>query len=112
MYLSGIVACGIAGAYCLNLLKSKEKTINLNGFQGFVSKYPKLAFVFFICCLGLTGFPITATFIGEDLLFSHISNNQLTLAFFASVSLILDGIAAIRIFARLFLGPQAKPNLL
>ncbi len=32
--------------------------------------------VFFLCCLGATGFPITPTFIGEDLIFTHIHEDQ------------------------------------
>jgi formate hydrogenlyase subunit 3/multisubunit Na+/H+ antiporter MnhD subunit len=67
-----------------------------------------LAFIFFLACLGVTGFPITPTFIGEDLIFSHIHENQIILAFFVSLSFIIDGLAIIRIYARIFLGPHVK----
>jgi formate hydrogenlyase subunit 3/multisubunit Na+/H+ antiporter MnhD subunit len=59
-------------------------------------------------CLGVTGFPITPTFIGEDLLFSHIHSHQSVLAFFVSLSFIVDGLSIIRVFARVFLGPHIK----
>jgi len=58
--------------------------------------------------LGATGFPITPTFIGEDLIFSHIREDQLVLAFFTSLSFVIDGLAIIRIYARLFMGPHSK----
>lgn len=64
------------------------------------------SFLFLLCCLGLSGFPITTTFIGEDLVFSHIHSNQLALAFFVSASFIIDGLAIVRIYARVFLGPH------
>jgi formate hydrogenlyase subunit 3/multisubunit Na+/H+ antiporter MnhD subunit len=58
--------------------------------------------------LGLSGFPITPTFIGEDLIFSHIHENQVVLASFVALSFIIDGLAIMRIYARVFLGPHIK----
>jgi NADH:ubiquinone oxidoreductase subunit 4 (subunit M) len=54
------------------------------------------------------GFPLSPTFIGEDLLFSHIHQDQYLLAFFAAMAFVMEGIAAIRIFARLFLGNKRQ----
>jgi NADH:ubiquinone oxidoreductase subunit 4 (subunit M) len=54
------------------------------------------------------GFPISPTFIGEDLIFSHIRSDQFFLAFFNSLAFIMGGIAIIRMYARLFLGPHIK----
>jgi formate hydrogenlyase subunit 3/multisubunit Na+/H+ antiporter MnhD subunit len=59
-------------------------------------------------CLGVAGFPITPTFIGEDLIFSHIHADQILLAIIVAFSLIINGLAAIRIYARVFLGPHIK----
>ena len=61
-----------------------------------------------MACLGLTGFPITPTFIGEDLIFSHIHEDQYVLALFTTLSFIIDGLALVRIYARVFLGPHIK----
>jgi NADH-quinone oxidoreductase subunit L len=65
-----------------------------------------LAFLF--ACLGLSGFPISPTFIGEDLIFSHINPNEIGLAIIIALSFVLDGIAIVRIYARIFLGPHSK----
>lgn len=108
LYLSGIVVAGIVGYFGLLRLKSLEGNINLDQFHGHSYKHPKLALIFLLACLGVSGFPITPTFIGEDLIFSHIHENQVTLAFFTSLSFIIDGIAIIRIYARVFLGPHVK----
>lgn len=108
IYLSGIVIAGLFGFLCLHWVKSREGSVDLNQFHGYSLKYPRLAFIFLLTCLGLTGFPITPTFIGEDLIFTHIHEDQLVLASFTALSFILDGLAAIRIFARVFLGPHVK----
>jgi NADH-quinone oxidoreductase subunit L len=109
LYLSGIVVAGLLGYVCLVWLRSIENnSIDLDQFHGHSYKHPGIAFIFLISCLGLSGFPITPTFIGEDLVFSHIHEDQSLLAFFVSLSFIIDGLAIIRIYARVFLGPHVK----
>ncbi len=111
IYMSGVIVSGAVGYACLHTLKRKEKNIDLNNFYGYAIPYPKTAFIFLMACLGLSGFPITATFIGEDLLFSHIHQNQLLLASLVSISIILDGITLVRMYSRIFLGPFIKEPL-
>jgi formate hydrogenlyase subunit 3/multisubunit Na+/H+ antiporter MnhD subunit len=108
LYLSGIVVAGLAGYLCLNRIRLLEKNFDLYQFHGHVYEYPRVATLFLLACLGLTGFPITPTFIGEDVIFTHIHENQYVLAICTSMSLIIDGLALVRIFARVFLGPHVK----
>jgi formate hydrogenlyase subunit 3/multisubunit Na+/H+ antiporter MnhD subunit len=61
-----------------------------------------------LASLGISGFPITTAFLGEDLLFSHIKQDQLGLAVLFALSFVVDGLAAVRIFARIFFGPHVK----
>ena len=107
VYLSGILLGGIVGGLVLKWLAKREE-IGLGRFNGKVERYPLTAMIFLLCCLAISGFPISPSFIGEDLLFSHIHENQLVLAFLTATSLILDGLAIMRIYARVFLGPE--PN--
>jgi len=107
-YLIGVVAAGIFGYIILWQLKMAEMRIVISQYLGHVYEHPKLAFAFLIATLGITGFPITSTFIGEDLVFSHIASNQVVLAFLIASSFIVSGIAGIRLYARLFLGPHVK----
>lgn len=108
LYLSGISAFGLFGYIILRLLKSHEGSIDLDQFHGYSYKHPKLALGFLIACLGVSGFPITPTFVGEDLIFTHIHEDQVLLALFTSLSFIIDGLAIMRIYARVFLGPHVK----
>lgn len=107
-YLSGVVLFGVMGYFVLRLLKQKEKKFNLQGFYGHSYEHPKLALLFLISCLGVMGFPISSTFIGVDLVFSHIHDDQLFLASFIAISYVIGGIASIRLYSRLFLGVHFK----
>ena len=108
VYLSGIIVAGFVGYASLLYLKKMEEKVSLNQYLGHVYEHPKFAFFFLLAALGVTGFPITTTFIGEDLIFSHIESHQVMLAFFIASSFIVSGIAGIRIYTRLFLGPHVK----
>lgn len=108
LFLSGVAMCGLIGFLCLRSLKDQERHIGLQQFHGHAYKHPKLALLFLLACLGVSGFPITPTFVGEDLIFSHIHEGQALLAFLVSLAFIIGGIAIIRIYARVFLGPHVK----
>lgn len=106
-YLSGIILCWALGYYLLTQLRQKE-WVSLSNFYGHIYEYPKMGFLFLLACLGLSGFPITPSFVGEDLIFSHIELHQIGLAFFTAFSLVINGLATMRIYARVFLGPHVK----
>ncbi len=108
LYLSGIAASGVLGFVCLRRLKFHEGNIDLDQFHGHSYKHPKIALVFLLACLGVSGFPITPTFIGEDLILTHIHAEQGLLAFVIALIFIIDGLSIIRIYARVFLGPHVK----
>lgn len=111
IYLSGVIIAGIIGFIVLAVLRSRERRyFDLNRYYGHVYQYRKLAMLFLLSCLGLMGFPLSPTFIGVDLLFSHIHEAQYLLASFHAISYVFGGIALIRIYARLFLGPHIKNN--
>lgn len=106
--LGGVVVAGGCGLLILGQLSKFEKNLDLGQFYGYAHKHPKLALVFLIACLGLAGFPIGPTFIGEDLLLTHISERQVALAFMISLCFVMHGLALIRLYALVFLGPHDK----
>jgi formate hydrogenlyase subunit 3/multisubunit Na+/H+ antiporter MnhD subunit len=106
-YLSGIVLTWALGLVIINKLRNQE-WVSLNRFYGHAFEHPIYAVLFLLMCLGISGFPITPTFVGEDLIFSHIHADQILLAVVIAFSLIINGLASIRIYSRVFLGPHIK----
>lgn len=106
-YLNGVVIAGIVGFVFLRKLKRKE-TFDLSDFHGFSYEHKWLSFGFLVACLALSGFPITTTFLGEDLLFTHIHENQILLAALVSLNFVIVGIALMRMYSRIFLGQHKK----
>lgn len=109
IYLSGIFVGAIVGYACLNKIKQDDNNIDLSRFHGYAYEKPTVAFIFLLSCLGLIGFPFTPTFLGIDLLFTHLHTDQPLLVAATSISFIFIEIAVLRIYARIFLG-QHKRN--
>lgn len=108
LYLSGITVAGFVGYFTLWRLGRLDRYVSLNQFNGHSYKHPKMSILFLITSLCITGFPISPTFIGEDLIFSHIHEDQFFLAFFVSMSFVVDGLSMIRLYSRVFMGPHYK----
>jgi NADH:ubiquinone oxidoreductase subunit 5 (subunit L)/multisubunit Na+/H+ antiporter MnhA subunit len=108
LFLSGILVSAVVGYMVLNYLAKQGEAIDLDKFHGHSYEHSKLATVFMLMCLSLAGFPITPTFIGEDLLLSHIHENQIVLTTTTGLGFIVGGLAIFRIYGRIFLGPHEK----
>jgi formate hydrogenlyase subunit 3/multisubunit Na+/H+ antiporter MnhD subunit len=81
----------------------------MNGFHGYAYERPGLALIFLLSSLGLLGFPITPTFIGIDILFTHIGEQQFPLILFTALTFLFLELSVLRIYARIFLGQHKKP---
>jgi hypothetical protein len=110
IYISGLLGASILGFYCLYQIKSQEKNIDLNNFYGYNHNHPKFGLWFLISCLAFVGLPFSPTFIGVDLMFNHIDKNEYLLISITTISFLFIEIAVLRIYARLFLGPNKIQN--
>jgi NADH:ubiquinone oxidoreductase subunit 5 (subunit L)/multisubunit Na+/H+ antiporter MnhA subunit len=108
LLLSGSISAAVVGYFCLKKIKNIDNDIDLNRYHGYQYEQPTVAFIFLLCCLGIIGVPFTPTFIGIDLLFSHIHKHQELLIIFTAISFLFIEIAVLRIYARIFLGPHKK----
>lgn len=109
-YVSGIGCAFLLGWYCLNKIKAVDNDIVLNNYHGYVYEQMNTAFLFLLSAIGILGFPVTAAFIGLDVLFTYIDYNKPLLISLLALCLIFIELAAIRIFLRVFLGQHKKLN--
>ena len=110
MYGSGVIVAYIAGLISLQKIYNIDKEINLDKYHGYVYEQKSTAFIFLLAAPGLIGFPVTAAFIGIDVFFTHIHENQIALITLISLCFLFVELAAIRIYCRIFLGLHKKLN--
>jgi NADH-quinone oxidoreductase subunit L len=110
IYLSGSSIAAVVGYLCLSKIKAIDNNIDLNQYHGYSYEKPKTAFYFLLAGLGVLGFPITPTFVGMDLLFTHIHANQVALIVIMALSFLFLELAILRIYCRVFLGQHKKAD--
>jgi NADH:ubiquinone oxidoreductase subunit 5 (subunit L)/multisubunit Na+/H+ antiporter MnhA subunit len=109
-YGSGIAIAFVLGYYCLQKIEAIDHDINLNKYHGYVYEQKQTALLFLLASVGMLGFPVTAAFIGIDVLFTYVHSRQVVLIILLALCFIFIELAAIRIFLRIFLGPHKKLN--
>lgn len=107
MYAIGIGIAFVLGYGVLNYLQIKEKT-NFANFHGHIYEYRRLGNFFFIVCLCFMAFPITPSFLGEEILLSAIHSEHMLQVVLFAIAYVVSGIAIIRLFAKVFFGPHEK----
>lgn len=108
LYLCISVLAAITGYICLIIIRKRDQDINLNKYHGYVYEAPRIGLVFLIACLAFAGLPFTPTFIGIDLLFSHIHKHEELLIIFVAISFVFVELSILRIYTRVFLGQHKK----
>lgn len=108
LYSAGIVAAYAVGHLCLRHLEMRGESAMLIDYHGHSYEYPRVAFVFLMACLAFMSFPITPSFLGQDILLSTISlENAILVALFGAAYL-LTGISIMRVYSKVFLGHHRK----
>jgi NADH:ubiquinone oxidoreductase subunit 5 (subunit L)/multisubunit Na+/H+ antiporter MnhA subunit len=109
LFVGGILFSSAAGYVLLFTLRRANGGMpHLNAYQGLIHTNPTIGFLYLLCCLGMSGFPITTTFIGQDVLLSHVGEGDVLMAGILAFSFVINGISLIRMYARVFLGHHRK----
>jgi NADH:ubiquinone oxidoreductase subunit 5 (subunit L)/multisubunit Na+/H+ antiporter MnhA subunit len=109
-YVSGVLVAFLVGYFCLQKIKSIDNDISLNQFHGYVYEQETTGLWFLFAAIGMLGFPVTAAFIGIDVLFTYVHSNQPVLIGLMALCLIFIELSAFRILLRIFMGPHKKLN--
>ena len=107
IYFSGSIISAITGVLIFKHLKKRNTPLTLHSFHGNIYKHPKSGLLFLLAALGMLGLPLTPSFIGIDLLFSHIHKKEIAMIILTSLTFLFMELAVLRIYCRVFLGPYS-----
>lgn len=108
IYLTGIVLAYAAGLLCLRFLDTGSVRLSVSEYHGYMYKHPAIGNIFFVATLAMVMFPITPSFIGEEVLLSGIHTDQSAFVAVFILGYVLSGVSSMRLFAKVFFGPHAK----
>ncbi len=106
MYGAGVAVAFIAGHVCLWYLEVKGEPTTLRNYHGFIYASKKLGHIFFIVCLLFMAFPISPSFLAQDILLSFIPGSHAIYITLFCVAYLIMGVSIMRLYTKIFFGPH------
>ncbi|HKR81699.1 MAG TPA: proton-conducting transporter membrane subunit [Candidatus Saccharimonadales bacterium] len=105
-YSIGVTVAFMVGHACLWYLAAKGEPTTLQNYHGSVYAFKKLGHVFFFVCLLFMAFPISPSFLAQDILLSLIPASHALQILFFCFSYLLVGVSIMRLYTKTFFGPH------
>lgn len=106
MYLAGLVPAWLVGIVALRRLVPAPVPKMLTYYAGLAEQKTFASGLFFFAVLAMAGFPVSPAFVGQDLLLHHAAGKDLWLAAVLTITFVVNGLAMMRTYTRLCLGPR------
>lgn len=95
----------------IRAIEGRVGQLNLIRYHGLFRQMPLLAAFFLIATLASIGFPGTIGFVGVELLVESVTHTNFIFGFVVLSAMALNGIAAMRVYFRLFTGTTAPASI-
>ncbi|HSW66423.1 MAG TPA: proton-conducting transporter membrane subunit [Bacillota bacterium] len=105
MYGLGVMAAFLVGHACLWYMQIKGESLTLGDYHGSIYAFNKLGHIFFIVCLFFMAFPISSSFLAQDILLSFIPRNHALQILLFCLSYLIMGVSIMRLYTKVFFGP-------
>jgi hypothetical protein len=105
MYGVGVVAAFLAGHACLWYLQARGESLALGYYHGSIYAFKKLGHLFFVVCLLFMAFPISPSFLAQDILLSLIPGSHAAQIMLFCLAYLIMGVSVMRLYTKVFFGP-------
>lgn len=106
LYGAGVIPAFIVGHVCLRYLEAKGEPSVLRDYHGSMYVFTRLGNLFFIVALLFMAFPISPSFLAQDVLVSSIPEDHAYLMVLFCLSYLLVGVSVVRLYTKVFFGPH------
>lgn len=107
MYGVGVAVAFVAGRVCLWYVQIRGgESLTLSNYHGSIYSFKKLGNAFFVICLLFMAFPISPSFLGQEVLVSSISGDRAFQVALFCLTYLLAGVSIMRLYTKVFFGPH------
>jgi len=106
LYGIGVIVAFLVGHICLRYLSARGETNVLRDYQGSIYVFTKLGSFFFIVSLFFMAFPISPSFLAQDILLNMIPVDHAFQIVLFGLSYLLVGVSTVRLYTKVFFGPH------
>lgn len=106
MYGAGVLAAFAIGHACLRYLETKGEAGSLREYRGAIYAFTRLGNFFFIVALLFMAFPISPSFLAQDVMLSAIPLDHGFQVVLFCLAYLLVGVSTVRLYTKVFFGPH------
>ncbi len=106
LYGTGAAIAFVVGRGCLWYLEARDEPPTLREYGGSIYAFTKLGQLFFILALLFMAFPISPSFLAQDVLLSLIPANHVLQIVLFCLSYVMAGVSIMRLYVKVFFGPH------
>jgi len=106
LYGTGVAVAYVVGCACLRYLEKRGEKNALRDYQGSIYVFAALGNFFFLVALVFMAFPISPSFLAQDILLSSIPTHHGFMIMLFCLSYLLVGVSTIRLYTKVFFGPH------
>lgn len=104
MYGAGVVPAFAIGHACLRYLSINNQETTLQQYQGSIYAFTKVGNLFFVVSLLFMAFPISSSFLAQEILLSTIPGSHTLQIILFCFAYLLVGVSVMRLYTKLFFG--------
>ncbi len=108
IYASGLLFFGVLGLQSLLFMADKKSGLDLGVYSGMSVENPGGSVVLFVAVLGVSGFPISPTYLGQDLILHHAAGQDIWLVFAMATAIVINGVSLARIYTKVCMGSPVE----
>lgn len=105
MYGVGVTAAFVVGHACLWYLQAMGESLALRSYHGSIYGFKKLGHIFFTICLLFMAFPISPSFLAQDILLSQVPGSHVLQIVLFCLAYLIMGVSVMRLYTKVFFGP-------
>lgn len=106
VYGVGVVVAFVVGHVCLRYMQARGEANALRDYHGSIYAFPRLGQLFFVVCLFFMAFPISPSFLAQDIMLSSIPGSPVFQILLFCLSYLLVGVSVMRLYTKVFFGPH------
>lgn len=106
LYGVGVAVAFVAGHICLWYVAKKGDLGNLREYQGAIYAFANVGNLFFIVSLLFMAFPISPSFLGQDVLLSLLPGDYVLQTVLFCLAYLIMGVSVMRLYIKVFFGPH------
>ena len=104
IYASSITLFWVIGFQSLLFMADGIEKLNLQFYRGMSASHPGGSVLLLVAILGVSGFPISPVYIGQDILLHHAAGADMWLVLAIALTIVINGISLARIYLKVCMG--------